>query len=298
METPCSAQHTDCGVYATAATLYVGNNTHIMEAYSASDKEPPKGMFPWVLKVFRTFVGHKAGDVAELRHLTSMAPHPGLLGAPVCVTSLRGFPAAVFPRFPTDLFAVVLERHEELTGGPTLDMCRHVFKQLAWAVKHCHDCGLAHLDIKLENVFVRHEAAGDDGPAHDWSSVRTVLGDFEFAMSTAGRCVRAVGTTGYQAPELLKLRQSSEGSSVAPAPCDVWSLGILLCVVITGQQINFSNGVVCLDYVLSKARKANATRSAEAMSRLQDLLQAMLQPNPRRRATMDDVVSHPWVARE
>ena len=117
-------------------------------------------------------------------------------------------------------------------------------------------------------------------------------------MSTAGRCVRAVGTTGYQAPELLKLRQSSEGSSVAPAPCDVWSLGILLCVVITGQQINFSNGVVCLDYVLSKARKANATRSAEAMSRLQDLLQAMLQPNPRRRATMDDVVSHPWVARE
>jgi len=315
-----ACQLTDCGTYITEHTLYVGNNSYIRDASWADtgeDKAENKGedkgnggkgaVTPLVLKVFRTVRGAKVEDVPELQHIKALPPHPNVL-APAATTTFRGFPAALFPRYPSDLFDVVVARWQDgMPCPPSMAMCRHVFVQIARALKHCHDHGMAHLDIKLENVFVDFDDAdrtyGTDetDDADRWWAMRIVLGDFEFAVPVGTACSRSVGTNGYQAPEMLALRERPRADTVAPAPCDVWSLGILLCVMATGKQLSFVPGET-IKYVLKQAR-ANGCGSGDCahalnaeLESLQDLLQGMLQCNPVHRLTIDRVLLHAWTA--
>jgi serine/threonine protein kinase len=296
-------QFTDCKGYVTFRTLYTGNNAHILDAFDSrvadgdNAGDDDEAMSPFVLKVFRSVRGASVKEVPEIQHMEALPPHLNVL-APVGFATFRRFPAALFQRYSADLFDVVLARFEPSRPcPPTMAMCRHMFVQVARAVKHCHDNGMAHLDIKLENVFV--DAAGVDG---DWMAMRAVLGDFEFAAPVGTSCKRSVGTNGYQAPEMLALRDRLRGFAVAPAPCDVWSLGMLLCVMATGKQVAFVCGAT-VKYVAEQLR-ANARVSnqyAESpcvldaeLESLQDLLQGMLQETPDDRMTINDVLLHAW----
>ena len=98
-----------------------------------------------------------------------------------------------------------------------------LFVQLCEALAHVHENGLAHGDLKPENVMI-----GRDG--------RPVLVDFGFAeylVDPAGRAVlgaalRSAGTPAYMAPELLDGQQPDARS-------DLWSLGAILHELVTGR---------------------------------------------------------------
>jgi serine/threonine protein kinase len=111
---------------------------------------------------------------------------------------------------------------------------RTLFGQLCLAVAYCHNQGVVHRDLKLENVLL------DD-------HCQVKLSDFGFTREFERGTLMDTfcGTTGYASPEMLMgQKYLGQGLSYPPYPnicgdstfaeVDIWSLGIILYALLTG----------------------------------------------------------------
>lgn len=95
---------------------------------------------------------------------------------------------------------------------------RKVLRSVCHALSVLHERNIVHRDIKPENVMI-----ANDG--------RVVLIDFNAArkFTNAGKDTVIMGTVGYASPEQLGVAQSD-------ARTDIYALGVLLNVMITGKH--------------------------------------------------------------
>lgn len=89
-------------------------------------------------------------------------------------------------------------------------------KKLLRAINHCHAWGVIHRDIKPENIMY-----GQDG------EIKLIdFGLSKIIESKPKQLSTIAGTLAYMAPEIIKAQHGKE--------CDVWSLGVLLYVLVSG----------------------------------------------------------------
>jgi serine/threonine protein kinase len=105
-------------------------------------------------------------------------------------------------------------------GRLQVEKAQPVTVQLVQALTHCHERCVAHGDLKPENV-----AISVDGP-----NVHAKLVDFGSAMNSSRRCRGCRGTMPFMAPEIMI------AFDYAPAPADVWSLGVLVLEMLCGLR--------------------------------------------------------------
>lgn len=86
--------------------------------------------------------------------------------------------------------------------------------QLFSALSHCHANGVIHRDIKPENIMLTKS-----------NKVRLI--DFGLSLIKTQKTVNEVaGTPYYMSPEMLNSRYDEK--------TDIWSLGVLLYVLVSG----------------------------------------------------------------
>ena len=156
--------------------------------------------------------------------------------------------------------------------SPTLlARARRVFAALAAAVGNLHHAGFVHGDLRPENVLV--DADGS-----------VVLLDLDAARAP-GTLDDGLTATTWAAPEL------GQDESGFAAPCDVYSLGTLLFLVLTGD-VPFAGSAH--DVVLRKGT-VGAPRASFLVpgipDDLDDLCARMLERNPARRAKLHEAVA-------
>ena len=120
------------------------------------------------------------------------------------------------------------------------------------------------------------------------------LGDFGFTNNLFKGGERNVlntpcGSPIYVAPEIINSQPQTE-------KLDVWSLGVLLYVLVTGASPwDDGTGQLPLPQQFAKIKKGDYVRvdgqqSAECVA----MLDAMLKVNPAERIALKDAVNHPW----
>ncbi|EPY32136.1 protein kinase [Strigomonas culicis] len=113
------------------------------------------------------------------------------------------------------------------TGGPLPeDRAGRLTYQLLQGLDHLHKSGVMHRDIKPENLFFRSGARDV-----------IVIGDFGFA-TTEIPSTGYMGSPQYSAPELALIGLHRDEASALKAmyneKCDLWSIGVVLFVMLTG----------------------------------------------------------------
>ena len=158
---------------------------------------------------------------------------------------------------------------------------RHIMSQLFSTVKYCHDNEVVHLDIKLENIMI--ESITGYVQLIDFG-----LCDF-ITPERGDRFSRLNGSEDYLAAEMLENpEQPYSGTKV-----DVWCLGICLFGLMSGS---FPFNSLRRKRALERgAPHPKPTFNFKCSKKLNNLLTRMLEPNPKLRITIDEVLKHPWV---
>ncbi|GAA0157870.1 non-receptor serine/threonine protein kinase [Lithospermum erythrorhizon] len=156
-----------------------------------------------------------------------------------------------------------------------------VFTQLIGAIAHCHRMGVAHRDIKPDNVLFdswgRLKLA-DFGSA-EW------FGDGDEGVKMSG----IVGTPYYVAPEVLMGREYSE-------KVDVWSAGVILYIMLSGVPPFYGESGGEIFEAVVRGNLRFPTKHFRAVStQAKDLLRKMICKDVNRRLSAEQVLRHPWV---
>lgn len=172
-------------------------------------------------------------------------------------------------------------------GGPLpLGSAVELARQMASALHVVHERGIVHRDVKPHNVIV---VADREAPGQE----RAKLLDFGIAKFLGGSAEvtatnRPLGTPRYMSPE------QCESSSLINERTDVYSLGLLLFEMVTGESPYPLEAGEALSWLYAHVERRPRTLRQlrpEASAELEALVSAMLDKLPRQRPAMSEVES-------
>lgn len=214
---------------------------------------------------------------------------------------------------------------EQCKGGNLLEImqergklpeasARALFAQLAVGLAHCHDQGVVHRNIRLENIWLTESASPlySDQPvqqACQASRVHARLAGFQQCVNLE----KSGSTCGLLEAGVFTAPEVSTGCAYS-FPVDVWSMGMLLCCMLTGNlkevslqrsqssEENMAQGNSDVNQCAPLKRSLQSGKlefdhpAWESVSNAaKDLLWRMLELNPKKRPNMAKVLAHPWL---
>ncbi|PIO59260.1 kinase domain protein, partial [Teladorsagia circumcincta] len=157
---------------------------------------------------------------------------------------------------------------------------------LASAVCYLHSNQVAHRDLKPSNIMYASSSCESD-------SLRII--DFGFAKQSRaenGMLMTPCYTAQFVAPEVLK-RQGYDRS------CDVWSLGVLLYTMLSGQTPFAMGPNDPADEILKRVGEGRVTMEGKAWEDIsdnaKDLVRKLLDVDASRRPAAKQILQHPWI---
>eukprot|EP00262_Sarcandra_glabra_P021327 TRINITY_DN895_c0_g1_i1.p1 TRINITY_DN895_c0_g1~~TRINITY_DN895_c0_g1_i1.p1 ORF type:complete len:278 (-),score=9.46 TRINITY_DN895_c0_g1_i1:251-1084(-) len=153
-----------------------------------------------------------------------------------------------------------------------------VMSPLMEAIAHCHLRGVAHRDVKPENILFDERN-------------RLKLADFGSA-----DCFREdvwmqgiVGTPYYVAPEVLSGRDYNE-------KVDVWSAGVILYIMLAGIPPFYGESATEIFEAVLRGNLRFPTRIFHSVSpAAKDLMRRMMCKDVSKRFSAEQVLRHPWI---
>uniref|UniRef100_A0A6P6YBY0 Calcium-dependent protein kinase 3-like n=1 Tax=Dermatophagoides pteronyssinus TaxID=6956 RepID=A0A6P6YBY0_DERPT len=154
---------------------------------------------------------------------------------------------------------------------------RILMKQLLNSVSYLHLRGIVHRDIKPENIILKYK--------NDISNVKLV--DFGLSSKlTDEKLKETVGTPYYIAPEVLDKSYDYR--------CDIWSLGVLLYILISGSPPFYGNtDSEIIEAVRNKKYSFSSSFWKYVSNECKDLISKMLVYPPADRYTASQCIQHP-----
>lgn len=176
---------------------------------------------------------------------------------------------------------------ENVSGGNLLSLIRKrtklsestsrfIFKQLIEAIKYIHSQGIAHRDIKPDNILI------------DLNNT-IKLCDFGVGKEIKpGELIRdTCGTPAFVAPEILS------DVSYDPFLTDIWSSGVVLYSMLSGFFPFIGNN----DYELHKRITSGKFEDIQGISaECNDLIHRILEVDPSKRITLNEILNHKWMS--
>lgn len=159
-------------------------------------------------------------------------------------------------------------------GKMTEEQAQKFFLQLLSAVSYCHENGIVHRDLKIENVLI--DTNGD---------VKLVDFGLSNFFDPSDKLKTFCGSLYFAAPELLR------GIVYTGPEIDVWSLGIILYVLVCGKVPFDDKSMSALH---EKIKSGLFVLPDHLSIQCRNLLKSMIEVDPKRRARIDEILRHSW----
>ncbi|RZF45104.1 hypothetical protein LSTR_LSTR013984 [Laodelphax striatellus] len=169
-------------------------------------------------------------------------------------------------------------------GEVSEERSRFWIRQMALAVQYLHEMGIAHRDLKCENILITELL---NCKLADFGFARFVIDETGAPILSATYC----GSLTYAAPEVLR------GLPYDPKISDMWSLGVILYVM-------FNKSMPFDDANVKKMYERQMNKRVRFRTKVVDKLTtqakvttfAMLEPMTSKRMTVDELIGGEWVA--
>jgi len=157
---------------------------------------------------------------------------------------------------------------------------KKIFKELVEAVKYLHEHNISHRDLKVENVLLDKD-----------NNVK--LADFNLATRFqpnelfTHRC----GSEEYTAPEIVTRK------AYDPQKTDIWALGIILFAIVVGHLPFYHKDGERIQSMYHRIAMVNYKfpPGVEVDKDAKNLIGSILKYTPQSRATLDQILEHPWL---
>ncbi|KAL9546411.1 hypothetical protein MBANPS3_006672 [Mucor bainieri] len=177
---------------------------------------------------------------------------------------------------------------EYVDGGQLLDyiishgklkerQARQFARQIASALDYCHRNSIVHRDLKVENILISRTG-----------TIKIIDFGLSNVFSPQSHLSTFCGSLYFAAPELL------DGRMYTGPEVDVWSFGVVLYVLVVGQ-VPFDDPSMAGMH--AKVKQGCVDYPGHLSSDCKSLLQRMLVTHRKQRATMSEVIVHPWMNR-
>jgi serine/threonine protein kinase len=172
-----------------------------------------------------------------------------------------------------ELFSVLLDE-----GQIAEPAAQSIMRRVLQAVHFIHARGISHRDMKPENILIDANGAPK-------------LSDFGFArlLEPGALVATPCGSPCYASPECLS------GDPYDPIKSDIWSLGVLLYVMVTGSFPWTTNNQPQL---YNQIKKGDYLVPAGVPRRCADFIRKLMKVDTATRLTAEQALAHPWLAGE
>jgi len=158
-------------------------------------------------------------------------------------------------------------------------------KNLLDAVAFVHGKGIMHRDLKPENILLASKVSNTDIKISDFGLAK-VSKDFPRRLP---RSHSICGSDFYLAPEVIK--QEEYGREI-----DIWSVGVVCYVVLSGSLPFFNNVLHKLYRQIVERDLSFPEQAWKSVAKgAQDFILRLLQVRPGDRLTAEQSVNHPWL---
>ena len=279
-------------------SIYKGDITHFYEII----KKIGEGGYGKIYKV----KNKESGDIRAMKQIMkSKIPDIEKFQNEIKILSMVDHPNIVrlFEVIEDDKYFNLFQ--ELCTGGELLSKVKKplkekeiakIFKQIMSAIAYCHEKGIVHRDMKLENILFATESEDSPIKIIDFG-LSVLLGKKETKNEneTADlkkygfkRMTTKVGTIYYMSPEVIKGNYDEK--------CDIWACGVILYTLLSGYppfngqtDKDIYNMISKMNFDFEQPVWKNVSKYAK------ELIKKMLSP-AKSRYTAEEVLNSKWLS--
>ncbi|XP_058828381.1 testis-specific serine/threonine-protein kinase 3-like [Topomyia yanbarensis] len=153
-------------------------------------------------------------------------------------------------------------------------------RQIALALQYLHEAGIAHRDLKCENILIT-------------TNFNVKLSDFGFARHVMKEGMVSLSSTycgsfDYAAPEILK------GQPYDARASDMWAYGVLLYVILNKSMPFKGKTKIVFEQQMARKWQFRSRVRSKLSTQVKSLVGNLLEPNPIIRWTVEEALISDW----